>query len=362
MDSLAPRLEELGAHLQRLPDPLVQSPHSERVAEQLSLLCRILYRRTLEFGDGGHPAYLYPNPPTETTVTEPRLDESAVVVPFLSNTSMRLADEMLQRSTLYSKLSLIVMPLSVTELELSYSAVGRIRRNYDEYRDLFEYNRRHYSLVSSGRCIFLPRRYTFDFESTSSWSRDDYAAPLMQYAADLTYLPGNLPQVTLGRSPYQDLFIYEKFLLPYFPDASLGDIAAISEKETDSFIVFNRYLTKQLARLSDPKSVDEWSDVMEDIRAEVARLKVEARKVARSKVLRNSQIAMFAVTVCAILGLHNASFDDLAGIFGSASLLQLLQTEIQKRNSFDDLRKSEFFIPYLLSSDRQARSGQTPRL
>lgn len=258
---------------------------------------------------------------------------------------------MLQRSALYSEISVVVMPLRVKNMEISYSAVGADRRDYDAYQELFRYNRRYASLVAGGRCVFLPRRYTFDAESTWGWSRSDYTAPLLQDPTSLTYLPVNL---RLGRSPYQDLRVYETFMLPYFPEASLDDVAAIAQKETDSFILFNMYLTKQLGRLSNPESAEEWSEVIEEIRAEVARLHIEAKKVARSKVLRDAQIVMFAVSLGTVLAAHNVKVDDIAGILGSVNLLQLLQGELQRRDDSDKLRQSEFFVPYLLSAHGQS--------
>jgi hypothetical protein len=254
---------------------------------------------------------------------------------------------MLQRSALYSELSVVVMPLWAKDMEISYSAVGADRRDYDAYQELFRYNRRYASLVASGHCVFLPRRYTFDAESTWGWSRSDYVAPLLQDPTSLTYLPANLQ---LGQSPYQDLCVYETFLLPYFPEASLDNVATIAQKETNSFVLFNRYLTKQLSRLSNLCSSEEWSDVIEEIRSEVARLHIEAKKVARSKLLRNAQIVMFAVSIGAVLGVHNVKLDDIAGILGSVNLLQMLQGEFQRRDDSDKLRQSEFFVPYLLST------------
>jgi hypothetical protein len=342
-------LQELAERLAYITEANRDDSNSYEAARAIEALCMALYRHEAIEGTGWLPGVSGDSRVLEREIIEPRTPDAATLVPLLGDTHVELATNMLSKTTLYSELSVVVTPMRIEDVFLRYS--GGDRRDYrGVYSSLFSHNRRYHSLVSAGRCVFLPRVFRSDEESAGgSWWRHDYVAPLHQNPNEMTYLPTNPKGVRLGVSPFQDLFIYERLLLPYFPGAELVDVATISQKETDSFLRFNRYLTKKLGELDSSQSANDVRDIIDEIKYGAAELRIEARKLAKSKLLRNAQLGYFGVTIAALLTLDVGLVKEIAGVSGSVNLLQLLQSEFGIRKHIEDLSKSDFYVPYILS-------------
>ena len=145
------------------------------------------------------------------------------------------------------------------------------------------------------------------------------------------------------------MLIYEKIVLPYFPNARLSDVADIAEKETDSFVIFNTNLRKRLREIGNATSADDVKEIGEELQSGAAALAIEARKMAQGKLLRGVEVGLFSVSLGAIIASRGAVFPSgLAGVTGSVTLLDLLKEVTARRQSKLTLAQSEFFVPYLL--------------
>jgi hypothetical protein len=327
---------------------------AETAIWQLKELCESLYSSKTELGTG----YLY-EPYDQRAVTggwskEPT-QTATTMVPLAWQPGTQVEAGTLKKTALYSDVSVVIIPETVSSMFLGYA--GGLRWNWSDYEKLFKHNLRYLSLVTAGRCVFLPRQYTYQEEKLGgNWASVDYAPPYLQRPQELRHLPVNVP-LSSSRPPLGSIFLCETFLLPYFPTATLDDIVTLSRTETDSFVLFNHYLTKRLSQLSESQSIEQLSDIADDIRYGISQLRLEARKVAKGKLLRNLQLAFFAVSVVAMVVADTTLVRDVSGILGSVNLLQVIQGELDMRKQAIDLRKSDFYIPYVLSSNTVGRAA-----
>ena len=226
---------------------------------------------------------------------------------------------------------------------ISYSGGGR--KEWNGFWPILEQLISNRELLERGRCAFLPSRSRYYTDSISSGGNDSHSAPFAQDVANIRLTPEN----PVARSPFHDVLIYEKIVLPYFPNARLSDVADIAEKETDSFVIFNTNLRKRLREIGNATSADDVKEIGEELQSGAAALAIEARKMAQGKLLRGVEVGLFSVSLGAIIASRGAVFPSgLAGVTGSVTLLDLLKEVTARRQSKLTLAQSEFFVPYLL--------------
>lgn len=121
---------------------------------------------------------------------------------------------------------------------------------------------------------------------------------MRQSASQLRSLPLNtsLHTPTLQR----DLFLLQTIELPYFP-ADLNLIAEIATKETDSFARFMHFLATRIAAIGTTPSIEDLTQIVAEIEDEVAALRTEAKKLSGMRVLRGIEIALFALSIVALV-------------------------------------------------------------
>jgi hypothetical protein len=171
----------------------------------------------------------------------------------------------------------------------------------------------------------------------------------VQSASVVNHLPLSAQPVLPGT---RDFFIYKHILLPYFPDADLVDIARISQEETDSFARFNHFLRKRLTEVAGCESGERVEDVMSEIEDEVAKLKIEARRIAVGAMKSRASLGLFGVSLSALALGGGPVLASISGVLGSVSLFEILKDFVGSRQERITLTASPFYVPYLLSGDR----------
>jgi hypothetical protein len=302
-------------------------------------LCRTFYPGSEE------ASYAYER--WESRVSKYLPQTGATIVPFPGEMQTQLSERLLKATTLYSDLTILVLPTNIEDGYISYS--GGDRKTLPEIQPVFRYTKRYVSQLKAGRIVFLPRS-SYHYEgSLSEETQRRYSAPFEQPAAQLSFLPMNLVGTSaLGASPIVDLQIFDSLLLPFFPNASLNDIVRIAEKETDSFLVFNQFLSQRLKTLSSAQSVDALRDIIGEIKAGVAQLNLEARRVQRTGLVRGSELGIFSLSLVTLLLGDVGQLSQIAGVAGTVSLIDLIR-EFAQPSTRAQLRSSEFYVPYLLS-------------
>lgn len=287
----------------------------------------------------------YGEPKTTTKEASP---SAGAVIPLTEELEAEFITSILKRSTLYSELSILVLPKSFRDLGLSYSS--GIRRGGD-LRSMLSYNKRYESLVRRGRCVFLPEAFIDDWEGSGGSSSTQYLAPLEQKPEDIDYTPINASVIYQSRVPQEHWLNYKNILLPYFPNASVDAVADIADKETDAFVRFNAYLATRLKWLDRATSRADINDVLHEIDSGVSALNIEARKVKRSKLLLAAELGFFSLSLGILTSYDNHVIQGVAGVVGSVNLLQLVRDAFAASGQHDDLRKNDFYVPYLLRQE-----------
>jgi hypothetical protein len=278
--------------------------------------------------------------------------EDATLTPVPSSYDIRDAAALLSYTALYSGNGILVLPLKIEHIRISSFDSGYIFPlggcSTDTILKAMLFNYRYRNLVEHGRLLFLPQVMHNRHESPEAYVESTTSAPLLQDPQNLTFTPLNKVPELAAVLAQREVIQVAEFLLPYFPDASLQDILRIKESESDSFVLFSAYLKRRLAALSEAKSLSDIEDIQTEITAGVARLRIEAKKVAGSKLMRNAEIGLFGLSLAGIISGDGPLTHILAGVAGSASLMDLLRSFSEVKGGKLDLRTSEFFIPYLL--------------
>jgi len=278
---------------------------------------------------------------------------TAGIIPLGELPDIGSLDRIVNPLTPYSDLAVYALPSEISETYVTYS--GGDYTSWDSVLEVLAYNQRYRVLVDSGRGIFLPSSFVLHDETAFSSSTNLYQPPFAQSAENFRFIPENPPTAWMGKPPTSDILVYHKLLLPYFPSASLKDLAEIADRETEAFQLFTSYLSRRLRAINGAESRADLEGIIDEINDGVAKLNIDAKKLSRTKFLRGAQVSFFTVSVGALL-LHDSQLvKEVAGLIGSMNVLQLLQEVIGQQKESLELRKSEFFIPYLLSKEHQQR-------
>ena len=275
----------------------------------------------------------------------------ASVVPVSDATDTAFVTTILERTMLYSGFTALVMPVELSLLYTSYSANESIR-GFDrtDVDGIIEANLRHESLVTQGRCAFVPASSTFLWGSASSDWKHRVEAPLLVQPSDCAYFPLNRyrPAARLEDA----LWVYKRIVLPYLPGVDLEVVASAAENESEAFRRFNSWLGRALSRLSTAAAVDEIDGIFEEIDEQVEVVSRQARRIGQLRSFRNFDIGIFVVSLAAAVQAPEAR-ELIAGFFGTSSFLDLMRNTVEVRAARQELRQSAFFVPWFLQSRKE---------
>ena len=152
------------------------------------------------------------------------------------------------------------------------------------------------------------------------------------------------------RSYIENVLVYKKILLPFYPHLPLEILLSIIDRETDAFERFKFFLRKRITAIAEVKKSIDFTELNDEIDYEVSRLSIEAKKVGKLKILQGFNTGFFSISLLALLIPGMNIPPEISGIVGATSFLSLLKDlhEIQSKKL--DLRKSDFYIPFLLHS------------
>jgi hypothetical protein len=287
---------------------------------------------------------------------------AATIVPATSFEDAQKYANLLRKTILYSDFVVIVLrqrldgralqhleKLAVLhDLNLPGGEEDPTRRDPDHWMKALDAvltpNRHYQDLVAAGRCVFLPSRLDV-YQPPAGSNR--YLPPVV-CGKQQPYIPLNRRSIL---SDAFELFIYKNLILPYFPEVDLLALSKIQNEETDSFVRFTYYLKRRLSQLADLQNEDQVEDVIEEIDYEVAALRLEAQKLSKSRLLRGAEIASFSISLGAFASSFNPILGGISGLLGSVTVLGLLRERAARRKDVIELKKSDFYIPYLLSSE-----------
>jgi hypothetical protein len=319
---------------------------AENALRKLDAVCTTLYGHRTETGHG------LPH----GTRGEVRTDSapadlgSASLLPVPSNARVDFITRVLERTMLYSGLTLFVLPERLHHFYLSYSYAGGMHvMDRDALARVLDRNNEHADLVAAGRCLFVPEVSEYGEESASGDGLSRVAiAPLTQTAVDLEFTPINLSELRPVRQPVDALLAYEQVVLPFFRGSDLRTIALIAEHETDAFRRFNRVLGKLLSQLPAAATPRDIEDLADELRSGVDAVKREARRVAALRSMRKTELGFFGLSITVAATHPHPAVTGVAGILGSVTLRDLVQKQAQLAAGRDSVHESEFYIPYLL--------------
>jgi hypothetical protein len=270
--------------------------------------------------------------------------QESTIVP-VDLTDSEYYTSLLRKTILYADTTILVPPVDVRIENLSREGEYR-----GDIANISHLNASHQDLVRRGACVFLPRTVTEYWDGSCG---DDpaltvYRSPLVQSAGVVNHLPLSAQPVLPGT---RDFFIYKHLLLPYFPRASLVDVARISQEETDSFARFNHFLRRRLAEISGCESAARVEDIISEIEDEVAKLRIEAHRVAAGAMKSRFSWGLFSVSLSALLLGGSPVLASISGVLGSVSLFEILKEFVGSRQERVSLTASPFYVPYLLFGD-----------
>ncbi len=226
--------------------------------------------------------------------------------------------------------------------------------------EILDVNMRFAKQIASGDIIFLPRsidRGVYDdglFDNLSgSYTIADSRVYLESNKPNLIPLT---PTNNIIQNPLFDLentIVLNNILLPYFPDFESSKIKEIVSNETEAFNRFRHFLREKAGELLSSDNTNAIGAILEEIDYQTSLLKIEAEKIKRLKSLERFSLGFFTISMAFLLSPSNPFPKELPAILGSTSMLNLVRNYIETQNKQLDLRKSDFFIPFTISSDKE---------
>ncbi len=272
---------------------------------------------------------------------------NAAIVPLERDTNDDL-DDFVKFSTLYSDLSIFVLPITIQTTDISYSEQFNSERDtWPDMETLIEYNKRYRDLIRARKGIFLPQEEKRTFITMSDFSISKYVAPFNQRPDKYVFTPLNSKKHVFTGTSYQEFLQYKEIVLPYFR-TDIDSLIKIAQNETESFRKFNHYLSQRLIDISKTGSVEELQSILSDIDYEIANVEIESKKLSKLKVLQGVEVGFLAVSL-SIFALADVGLaKQIAGITGSVNLLELVREMVSHQREKIDIKKSDFYLPHLL--------------
>lgn len=312
-------------------------------ADRLHSLCAAL------FGLSSEPIPLEENANIPVPDVHSPVLDVASLIPIPDPEDVSLVTTLLERTTLYSGLTVMVLPFSLKTAYLSHVSPDSILV-YDEAaaEAVLHANLLHADLVAGGKCLFVPRESHHAWHSEASTLRRDVSAPLLQPTDGLTFSPANLAGRDVERRLGDTLHVYKQIVLPYFPGADVDLLGRIAVEETDGFRAFNRWLTRRLAHLATAITPSDLAEILDSIDEQVDLLAKEARKISMMKTLRDIDVGFFTVSLALLSQVPEGSRGLIAGLLGTASFADLVRQTTKRHYAEQELRKSTFYVPWIL--------------
>ncbi|MFC6084253.1 hypothetical protein [Sphaerisporangium aureirubrum] len=197
----------------------------------------------------------------------------------------------------------------------------------------------------AGRAVFLPREFIVHDETAMRSEASRHFAPYAPSVQDAVFvpanqaarLPGGLEPLTLSR-----------LMLPYFEGATPETLIKLRESESEAFSRFAYWMRAKLKEFDGAPSEAAIRDIVAELDYGVAELAVEARKLSRGRLLNGVHVGFFSISIAVVAMNPDPLTQQIAGMVGSVTLLDLVREIVASRDARDDLRKSEFFVPYLI--------------
>lgn len=287
-------------------------------------------------------------------VVEQRTAGPAAVLPIRGDETVGYVTTLLKTTILYSETVVLTLNGDLRVIPSRGGTGISLIASPDQLatplsQSLIMYNTAYSQLVRRNRLLFLPATVSGSNEERGNFYSAHYAysgSPVDPCQPDL---PLNLRNLAPARSAVDSFLVFDRLLLPTFPQATLEDVARIATQETDSFIVFSQYLSQRLRLIPEATGRADVQDILDEIQAGVLQLNMQAKKLAGSRLLRGAEMGVASVSLAAAVGVNADSAQVIAGIVGSSGLLQVLRSHDAARRDKLDLKASNFYIPYLLS-------------
>jgi hypothetical protein len=256
--------------------------------------------------------------------------------------------------TLYSELSIFVLPFSMSCLDITYSSFGNdLEKSWPDLKSLIKYSKQYKHLLKAGRGVFLPSQNSYIITSYSDHRTDVYTAPLIQQPDEFIYTPINARRNILTGLSFQDLVVLKEIMLPYFRISNLDDLVKVAQNETESSAKFNHYLSKRLVDISRLDSAKKLQEILREIDYEVENLELEFERLSKLKILQGVEMAFFSISLSALLFANAELAKHIAGVTAPVGLLETFRHLTSGSEQVSPAKKSEFYLPYLL----QKKSG-----
>lgn len=315
-----------------------------RVDATLTKICEQYYdiERTSGSGDLSWPL--------KSEIVEKKAVVNGAIIP-VTHDFRHLLDQFIQWSTLYTDLSIFVLPSRIETTNIMYSAIGDSHAHIrEDISELFSYNKKYKALVKGGKGIFLPTQRRKAVTSYTYHTIDDYTAPLVQRPESYIFTPLNAKNNIFSGKAYQDFWIYKDIVLPFFKGVSIEELIKIAKNETDVFLRFNHFLTQRLKNISRATAASQLLEISDEIDYQIRGLKIEIDKLRRIKLLQAAELTFFTISISALLFSNLDLLKQTAGLLGSINLYQLLKDYSSYSKDKLDLKKNDFYLPYLLST------------
>jgi hypothetical protein len=321
-------------------------------ALELHSLGRHLFGGTHTAGVG---AYTYRDPNEKISKVHPAM-EIPSIVPISGQTDTAFVTRILEKSTLYSGFTAFILPERLHTAYLTYSANYMVRvEDRSSAHRLLMANFLNADLLQQGYCAFFPREALHQEESVSHYD-EAKIEPLHQQGTTLRHQPLNLRPLRPDRRLGDALIVYKRIVLPFFPGLGLQTLTQIAEAEEDAFRRFNIRLSRAFRRL---QTVDDWraiEEVHDEIDEGVENVRRMGRRLAAMRTLRDVELGSFAVNLAFATQIPVAKGGMIAGIVGSATLLDLLRAHVDRRATVKEIKRDDFFVPWLMSGLAEDRA------
>jgi hypothetical protein len=327
---------------------------SEEDASQLFrailLLCKLLYDEASEYRPNRWESwgltYDYESEHRPTISMARDVDATLVTIANENTVKSQVGDyaATLKKMTCYSPMTVLSLPGSI---DFNFFMSGK--QFEESVLPIIIQNNRYRELVRRGICVFLPRKFLIkedDPEGNVGHFETVYVSPLLDNGTDNWLRLNGRVGDGAGLS---DIFLYKNVLLPYFPAASLPVIARLRADETEAFARFNHFLRRKVAELASVESRTVVDDIFAEIDYGVAELMIEAKKVAKSRVSSGGVVGAFSIGLAVAATSPSPTTQAIAAALGSSSAVEVLRSYVDRKGKSLDIRKSDFYIPYLLS-------------
>lgn len=275
-----------------------------------------------------------------------------LIIPYHSWIGINLKN-LLYKIIPYFNFTVFVVPVFIYSYYLNYSS-GNKSNPYKGVREIVDLNFKFSEFLNFSQLIFLPKIISINEETGFVINESSYKIDLHQDAAD-NYFPLNNGGL---QTDIEDTIMYDKIVVPYFKGISFHDLIKIKQNETESFKIFQHFLRRKLNELKSASTPDHIRYLSEEIEYEVQKLTLECKKLSKSlRVMNSAHLSFFCTSLVAAATQDFSAMAQTAAITGGAySLYQSIKEYVSYKNKMTDLKKSDFYIPYLFKKEGVEKS------